>query len=390
MDARGEADEMDDVRTERGLSIADRRPGGELALAAALPPALALLGPLVVVGGRLSPLVPVAAFPLIMGVKGLWKGLNGGQNGLFGGLKESFGRVWGPVFAAFYLVWGHFLLWVAAERYARRLSAALGEGRWLYLAAALALALWLGQGGRPLLARGVRALLLCALAALALALLVALPGVERRNLRPVERADLVGFLPAVALVVSLSGWAVFALAIPGGREEETAPSRTWTWMAVGCGILALLLLAAVGCFGPALVERMDDPFLYLLEGVRVPGAFRRGEAALCALLIPGELALQALLVRGCAALWEGLAPRMGGRGAGLTAAAMFLLAGWVEGGPMTGNLLFCGGLLFGAGLPGLAFLLRRARGGSEGRAHLVWKKAPDRQDIAARKEIKKS
>lgn len=338
----------------RGSSTA-----GQLALVAALPPALALLGPLIVVAGRLSFLVPVAAFPLGMGIKRLWKGLNGGQKGLFDALKEAFGGVWGPIFAAFYLVWGHFLLWAAAGRYAHRLSAALGEGRWLYLAVGLALALWLGRGGRPRLTRGIQVMLLCTLTALALALLVALPGVERRNLWPVERADLAGFLPALALAVSLSGWAVFTLAVPREREEKAVPSRGWTWTAVGCGALSLLLLAAVGCFGPALVERMDDPFLYLLEGVRVPGAFRRGEAALCALLIPGELALQALLVRGCAALWEGLAPRLGGRGAGLTAGAMFLLAGWVEGGPMTGNLLFWGGLLFGIGLPGLAFLLRR-------------------------------
>lgn len=332
---------------------------GQLALVATLPPALALLGPLIVVAGRLSFLVPVAAFPLGMGIKRLWEGLNGGQKGLFDGPKEAFGGVWGRVFAAFYLVWGHFLLWVAAGRYARRLSDAMGEGRWLYLAAALALALWLGQGGRPRLERGIQVMLLCTLAALALALLVALPGVERRNLWPVEGADLAGFLPALALAVSLAGWAVFALAVPGEREEEAVPSRPWIWTAVGCGALSLLLLAAVGCFGPALVARMDDPFLYLLEGVRVPGAFRRGEAVLCALLIPGELALQALLVRGCAALWQGLAPRGRGRGTGLTVAAMFLLAGWVEGGPMTGNLLFCGGLLFGIGLPGLAFLLRR-------------------------------
>lgn len=349
---------------------------GQLALAAALPPALALLGPLVVVAGRLSPLAPVAAFPLIMGANKLWEGLNGGQNGLFGGLREAFGGVLGPVIAVFYLLWGHFLLWVAAGRYARRLSAALGEGRWLYLAAGLALALWLGQGGRPLLARGVRALLLCALTALALALLVALPGVERRNLWPVGGGDLAGFLPAVALTVSLSGWAVFALAVPGEREERAVPSRRWAWPAVGCGVLALLLLAAVGCFGPALAERMDDLFLYLLEGVRVPGAFRRGEAALCALLIPGELALQALLVRGCAALWEGLAPRWRGRGAELTAGAMFLLAGWVEGGPMTGNLLFCGGLLFGVGLPGLAFLLKRTGRGQEGVGTSCVEKSP--------------
>lgn len=364
---------MDHGRTEKAEGTTNHKTGGgvgpsvtgQLALAAVLPPALALLGPLIVVAGRLSWLAPVAAFPLVLGIKRLWQGLNGSQNGLAGGLREAFGGVWGPIIAAFYLLWGHFLLWAAAGRYARRLSAALGEGHWLYLAVGLALALWLGQGGRPLLARGVRVLLLCALTALALALVVALPGVERRNLWPVERADLAGFLPAVALTASLSGWGVFAPAVPGEREGETAPSRTWIWTAVGCGALSLLLLAAVGCFGPALAARMDDPFLYLLEGVRVPGAFRRGEAALCALLIPGEVALQALLIRSCTALWGSLAPRWRGRGVGLTAGAIFLLAGWIGEGPVTGNLLFWGGLLFGVGLPGLAFLRRKGGRGAE-------------------------
>lgn len=340
---------------EKSALVPGRGLGGQLALTAVLPPALALLGPLVVVAGRLSWLAPVAALPLGMGVKWLWKGLRGGRNGLLEGLKGAFGGGLGRVCGLFYLLWGHFLLWVAAGRYSLRLSAALGEGRWLYLAAGLGLALWLGQRGRPLLARGVRVLLLCALTGLGLALLVALPGMEVRNLLPVEAGELAGFLPALALTVSLSGWGVFALALPaedGG--EGTGPA----WAAMGCGVLALLLLAAVGCFGPALVERMDDPFLYLLEGVRVPGAFRRGEAALCALLALGELALLALLVRGCGALWEGLAPRWQGRGAGLAAAAMFLLAGWWDGGAMTGNLLFWGGLLFGVALPGLAVLTK--------------------------------
>lgn len=337
-------------------------PTAQLALVAVLPPALALLGPLAVVAGRLSWLTPLAAFPLGMGIKWLWKGLRGGQNGLFGALREAFGGVLGPVFAACYLIWGHILLCVAARRYTLQLSATLGEGHWLYLTVGLGLALWLGQRGRPLLAEGGKVLLLCALIALGLALAMALPGVEAGNLWPVKGPELAGFLPAVALVLSLSGWAVFALAVPAEDGGESAGG----WAAVGCGVLALLLLAAVGTFGPALMVRMDDPFLYLLEGVRIPGAFRRGEAALCALLALGELALLALLVRGCTALWEGLVPGWQGRGIRLSAGAMFLLAGWWPGEIVTGNFLFWGGLLFGAVLPGLAVLAGRSRKGKEG------------------------
>lgn len=339
------------------------RASAPLALLAVLPPALVLLGPLVEVAGRLSYWVPVAAFPLGMGVKWLWKGLEGGQSGLFDGLAAAFGAGLGRFFALLYLLWGHILLSVAARRYALRLSRALGEGRWLYLAVGLLLALWLGRREKPLLARGAKVLLLCALTALGLALLVALSGVEKRNLWPVERVEIAGFLPAVALVVSLSGWGVFALAPPaeGGAEKGGT-----AWAAVGCGVLALLLLAVVGAFGPALTARMEDPFLYLLEGVRVPGAFRRGEAALCALLALGELALLALLVRSCTALWEGLVSQWQGRGIPVTAGGMFLLAGWWPEEIVTGNFLFWGGLFFGVALPGLTCLMRRGKSGEEG------------------------
>lgn len=324
-----------------------RRERLQLILTALIPAALALLGRN---AGRLGALAPVLALPGGLALCWAWREL--GQLGP--GLDRAFGTVLGKLGRLAYLAWGLVLLAGSAGRYAQRVELLLPGSRWAALATALALCLWLGRTG-GVLARSGRMFFLASAAALGFALALALPGVDWRNLWPPEGADWAA-LPAGALeCLSLSAYGAYALCLPRRVEGRT---RGWPWAAWGCAVLAALFFVTAGTFGPALAASLDDPFLLLLQGVQAPGAFRRGEAALMAALTLADFTLLALLVRGCAALWEELAPpRLAPVGAALAAGAI-LAAGLA---PVPDRWIPAGNLAFGGAVPILAVLLGRAR-----------------------------
>lgn len=318
-------------------------------VAAGIPAALSLLKEVIAQGGRLAWLAPALALPLGLLLCALWRPL--GREDLSRGLEAAFGGFWGRAVQLLYLLWAWILLTRSARNYAARLLA-FTEGtweRWLFLACALALSLWLSRGRGAVLARSGRLFLLAVAAALALALALALPGVDWKNLWPPAAREL-RLLPAAAgSVLSLCGWGVYALCLPcrGGERE-----RLWPWAVGGCLGLSGLLFIVVGVFAPALVGELSDPFLTLLEGVGAPGLFRRGEALLCALFTLGDLTLLALLSFAAAALWRSLCPSLPWAAPALVGAA-FLAAGAGPGPGWGAAVLPLGNLLFGLFLPAL-------------------------------------
>ncbi len=317
--------------------------------AALLPVMLSLLAPLSRTAGRLGWLAPVLALPVGLGLCRVWREFAG--RSLPGLLEGSFGKWGGRLMELAYLLWGLLLLSVSARRYAARLlSAVSGENaRWLYLAAALALALWLGREDGRVFLRAGRLFSGAVGAAVLLAVALALPALDWKNLWPPAAADWGGLPRAALWTLSLAGYGVYGLCLP--VEEE----RRWPWALLGCGGFAALLLVTLGTFGPALAGRMEEPFLLLLEGAAAPGVFWRGEAALAAVLILADITLLSLLVRGCGAMWRRLIPPWKGRGLWLPAAAAFWRAG-AEPAAAEGDLLLWGGLLLGIAVPALAVL----------------------------------
>lgn len=323
-------------------------------VAALIPAMLSLLGPLCRQAGRLAWLAPVIALPAGLGLCWVWKRF--GRKSLPQMLEGSFGKWGGKLGELAYLLWGLFLLSESARRYAGRLlTAASGENaRWLYLAAALGFALWLGREDGRVFLRAGRLFFGAVAAALLLAVVLTLPALDWRNLFPPDGADWTGLPRAALAVLALAGYGVYGLCLPGGEEEGR-----WPWAVLGCGGLALLLAATLGTFGPALAGRMEEPFLLLLEGAAAPGVFWRGEAALAAVLLLADVVLLALLTRGCGALWRGLLPKWQGRGLWLLAAAAFWWAGARPAGLAGADVLFWGGLLLGGAVPALAVLTER-------------------------------
>ena len=345
-------------------------PGRErlaLTIAALVPGALGTISLMAGSAGVLAWLAPVIALPVGLVLCRTWRRL--GNKGLPLGLEETFGGGLGKCLEALYLLWALFLMVERADGYARRLMTTTeGEGvRWLYLGVGLILCLWLARR-EAALARAGKLFFLAVTAVLALSLLLALPGADWRNLWPPRTEDLAGLPAAAVTALSLSGYGIFALCLPGREGEEGRPG---VWTVWSCAVFSALILAVAGAFGPALAARMKEPFLLLLQGVEVPGAFRRGEAVLTAALALADWGLLSLLAWSCGRLWRALTGL--DRGAGVLTAAAFLLAGFLPRWPelqrgMTETVVL-GNLIFGVGLPTLGSLRKRGRvdGKSEAR-----------------------
>lgn len=359
---------------------------GMAVIAGLIPPMLALLGPLSLRAGRLGWLTPLCALPAGALMCWIWRRAAG--RSLSRLLEESFGLWAGRGVQLLYLLWGLWLMSVAARRYVRRLLiTAPGENvRWLYLGAALLLVLWLSRGEGVILLRTGRLLFGALTAAVILGAALSLPALKWENLWPPDPADWTGLGAGALTVAGLAGWGIFGLYLPGEERE-----RPWGWTALGCGLFAGLLAVTLGTFGPALTGRMEEPFLLLLAGAAAPGVFRRGEAALASVLTLGDFMLLALLLRGCACLWRGLFPGRAGRGVWLVAGAAFWWAGaYPVAGARGEPLLLWGGVLFGIGLPTLAVLTEAGRKalGKEGISCV--KKGPEEADVAEEEAGEKS
>ena len=374
-----------------GKEGCSRREQLELTATALVPAALGLLRPAIMLGGRLSWLAPAVALPLGAGLCRAWGRL--GERDLQSGLERGFGSFLGKAAELAYLVWGLALLTDSARRYSGRLFAVFeGEAvRWLFLLSALGVTLWLGWRETGAFARTGRIFFLVVGITLCGILALALPGVDWKNLLPPEPGKWRGLPGAGALCLSLAGYGIYALCLP--RRREGRQEKTWPWAAWGCGVLSLLLFVVLGVFGPTLAERMEEPFLYLLEGVQVPGAFHRGEAGLAAVLSLADLVLLALLGRGCMALWRSLLPPISALGC-VPVAGAFLLAGAL---PTMGaawgsweGILPAVNLVFGALLPALAALLGVARERGESPATFCGVNTERNADVAVKKKDEKS
>ena len=357
----------------------------EVTVTALTPAALSLLPALAAWSGRLAWLGAVVALPVGLWVCSLWGRL--GAEDLSGGLRGAFGPWGGGLFQALYLAWGLFLLTGSAQRYADRLMTTVqGEAvRWLFLGVGLCLSLWLGRGNGAVLARTAKLIFLTTLAVMGITLILALPALDWRNLWPPAVGDWMGLPAGVALVCSLAGYGAYALCLPV-RPGDQMDARPWAMG--GCAALTLLIIIVVGAFGPALTAQMTEPFLFLLQGVEVPGAFQRGEAALLALLSLADLLLLALLTWGCQCLWQGLArSRLQWTGAVLPAGAFFLaglLTGRETGAWVTQVIAPVGNLIFGIGIPAFAVLTRKLRKGEKERPIFSGQKTGKKEDVGGK------
>lgn len=322
---------------------------------------LGLLRPLLIQGGRAAWLAPLLCVPLALGVAWLWRRL--------GDLRD----LSRPALALYYL-WALILLAGSARGYAQRLVITTrGDSPWLFLATAAALCLWLCRGEGAVAARSGRLLFLGVAVVLGVTVALSLPGLGWENLWPIEGEAVSGLPAAVLLCMSLVGCGIYGLCLPAGEGRRTP------WAASICAALACLLLAITGSFGPVLAVGRAEPVLLLLEGVRVPGVFRHGEAALEGGLALADLTLMTVLAYGCKAIWGRVVPA-GASWAGLLPAAGAILAAGILPGSwqisLAARWMSAGNLMFGVLIPAAAVLTPKARERGKHRPYFVAKKRP--------------
>lgn len=363
-----------------------RRERLALIVTALVPGTLGILGLFTASAGRLGWLGPVIALPVGLLLRRVWESL--GERELLLGLESALGKGLGKCLEALYLLWALFLMAERAGGYARRLMTTVeGEPtRWLFLGVAVVLGLWLSRGQGVALARAGKLFFLATTVVLGIALLLTLPGVDWKNLWPPRSGDPAGLPVAAVTALSLSGYGVYALCLPRGGEDQTRPIAWTTW---SCLILTGLTLAVVGAFGPALTARVEEPFLLLLQGVMVPGAFQRGEAALIMALSLADWLLLALLAWGCKSLWRALTGL--DRGSGWMAAGAILAAGLLPRWPGLQNemtkMAVWGNLIFGVGIPTFAVLTKKGKRKPKGEAIFSGGKDLKKEDMVEEEKI---
>jgi len=356
---------------ERVVSVGQRR---SLVGCALLPAALNLLQLPVTAAGRGAWLCPLLALPVGLLLCWAWQKE-----------PEEFGCPW-PVKLG-YLLWGIVLLWGSGARAALRLERAVGSGAkpWTILLALAALTLYLARR-QEVIGRVGRVVFPALAVMLVGVLLLAVPALRWENLFPWRPEDLGGVPLGTLWALSLAGYAVFGRFLTAEREDSGRPG---VWCLGGCTALAGLLLAVVGVFAPALALRMDEPFLYLLSGVGVPGAFQRGEALLGAVAALGDLALLGLLAQSCGRLWGDVFGR-GRRAPALAGFALALLAPRMGVELLTGTVGLAGGLIFGVAVPLIVLLPKKVPRENGGAATFSGGESEKKEDVGANSAGKKS
>lgn len=284
-------------------------------------------------------------------------------------LARSFGTWGGRLCLFLYIMWGEVLLTLRLRLAAQRL---LGSGErdgavWFFLAVLAAMAVWMARGHLGALGRAAQLMFTFLLFAAGAVLLLALFRVRRENLLPEEPWTAAEAVRAVLPGGEVLGYGLFAGFLIQEKGEEQF-KRSWlNWTVWGCLGLAAAQTVMIGCFGPALTQRLQSPFFQLAKSVGVEGAFQRVECVVSAVWTFSDLLLLAGLLWGIRRISAVIWPKaqhqavvtMAVIPAAVTAAALFR-EGLAPG--RAGVWLCGGGLVFGLLIPLCAVLTEKGKG----------------------------
>ena len=276
-----------------------------LTFAALLSPAIRVLpGRTAQLAGEGGWLAALAALPLALGLcwalSALLKGRGLGRTAL-----DILGPAAGRLVLGLYLAWGLFLLSANARLAALRFLTVSYRNAPLplFLAAMLALALWLARKPVRVLGRAGEVFYLALAAGLGFSLALGAFQTDPGRVLPLWGEDLPAVGAAALPVLGLLGYGIFAAFLAGGvTPGEHHRRRLMKWGAGLCLTLTALQLVCLGNFGPGLAARMDTPFFMMVKGIGIEGTFQRVESVILALWALSDLALLALLASACTAL----------------------------------------------------------------------------------------
>lgn len=312
--------------------------------------------------GRGGWLVGVGAFPILLAA--LWAA---GRVNRSGGYR-ALSRVPGNIINIMYMGWILLTLALVLRLSEARLAVIYREGpAFLYTVLLLAVAVWMGLGKVSAFARAGELFYLALAVVLAGILLLAAMKVEGRNLLPTmqEAAGIpIGSVTAAGFLLNAAPAAVLGKRAPAKKGNGR---RVVGWAAAFCVVVILLLGAIIGCLGPKLTARLPAPYIIMVQGLSVKGAFQRTEALIASVWVLSDLTLIGLLLHSWRALAGEVHPGAWSRWSVIPAAACALGGGWLllSGAEQVRNfcttILPAVGFIFGLGVPLLAALLIKIR-----------------------------
>ncbi|WP_297212577.1 GerAB/ArcD/ProY family transporter [uncultured Flavonifractor sp.] len=343
-----------------------------LTVAALLSPAIRVLpGRSAAIAGEGGWLSALVALPLLLGLCWvLFCLLRDRDTGLGQAALAVLGPIPGRVVAGLYLAWGVFLLAVNARQAALRFLTVSYRNAPLplFLAALLALTLWLAVRPLPVLGRAGEVFCLALTIVLALSLAMGAFQIRPGRLLPLWWQDLPQIAASGLPVLGLLGYVVFAAVLGGAVERPAHGRRKAMGWAVGlCLALTVLQGVCLGSFGPGLSVRMNIPFFMMVKGIGIEGTFQRVESVVMALWVLSDLALLALLACACLELLRLLLPvRRRSRAAPplvllALAGALWLFPDAFFLGHTVEWVVLAGNLIAGFALPLLLLLVKKLR-----------------------------
>lgn len=211
-------------------------------------------------------------------------------------LRKTVGGPMGHIIIIVYLIWIVFVLAAVFRLSAARMEDVYGKlPSFCFSVVLAAAAVWMGMGKAAALARAAEIFYLALAVTMAGVLLLALFRIEWNNLRPVEWTGVFpGSVQSAGVLLNVVPMAVLGLRVP---PKTRSARRVGGWTAVFCAVITLVLAAVLGCIGSALSARLETPFLIMVQGLGIKGAFQRAEAPVAALWLLSDLILCAALLR---------------------------------------------------------------------------------------------
>ena len=192
---------------------------------------------------------------------------------------------------------------------------------------------------------------------------------EPKHRLPIWIEDLPAAGAAVVPVLSLLGYAVPGAFLAGRlKRQDKDRSRAFRWTVWLCLLLSVLLLVALGCLGPDLISRVEQPFFVMVKGIGVQGAFQRVESVVMALWVLSDLMLIGMLVLSACAVSKVLFGLKRAQSAAVPVAAVtlagsiFLFQDAFAVERFADGILTAGNLAFGFGFPLVLLVVGKIRG----------------------------
>ncbi len=251
------------------------------------------------------------------------------------------------------------LLAVSFSRCVFRLELIYGKGPAFVAAAALlAAAVWMGWGKTAAFARAGEIFYLAISVVLVGVVVLGLFQVDRNNLdfAAVQPQRVIqGSTLTAGIILNVYPACVLGKKV---KKKEGNKNKAIGWVIAYCAAATMILAVIIGCIGPKLAGELPSPFIIVVQGIGIDGAFQRMEALVATLWVLADFVLMGVLLHS----WRNLAceVRPGGWGRwGMCAVAVVaILIGGVAFENQEGLHLFSAAILPVTGLMlGLIFPL---------------------------------